>query len=219
MWAHPCAHVVFDTDPAPRGRMGPAQVEEMSQAMIRWEFVYTKQGNSLWYFCRKTLNFTYKFHIYSLQPSFLKTWLLELLKSTDSFCFEAMQFFASNRNFPPCLHWFLSIPGFKFACVVSAGEPCPPTNLYSIPVCDKIIILIGKQTIYTCRNKKIHPDFNCFLLNVRRVSAIVWTKRSTTERSWRKLLWVINGSINEINNNNLSTKSKFQWILIIVNVN
>lgn len=35
MWAHPCAHVIFDTDPTPRGRTGPAEEEEMSQAMIR----------------------------------------------------------------------------------------------------------------------------------------------------------------------------------------
>ncbi|EDO42996.1 predicted protein, partial [Nematostella vectensis] len=35
MWGYPCAHVVFDTDPAPRDRKGPAQVDEMSQAMIR----------------------------------------------------------------------------------------------------------------------------------------------------------------------------------------
>ncbi|KAL9952382.1 hypothetical protein ACROYT_G039632 [Oculina patagonica] len=35
MWAQPCAHVIFDTDPTPRGRGGPAQEDEMSQAMIR----------------------------------------------------------------------------------------------------------------------------------------------------------------------------------------
>jgi len=35
MWAQPCAHVIFDTDPTPRGRSGPAEEEEMSQAMIR----------------------------------------------------------------------------------------------------------------------------------------------------------------------------------------
>ena len=35
MWAHPCAHVIFDTDPTPRGRGGPAEEEEMSQALIR----------------------------------------------------------------------------------------------------------------------------------------------------------------------------------------
>ena len=35
MWAQPCAHVIFDTDPTPRGRNGPAEEEEMSQAMIR----------------------------------------------------------------------------------------------------------------------------------------------------------------------------------------
>lgn len=35
MWAHPCAHVIFDTDPTPRGRSGPAEEAEMSQAMIR----------------------------------------------------------------------------------------------------------------------------------------------------------------------------------------
>lgn len=35
MWAHPCAHVIFDTDPTARGRGGPAEEEEMSQALIR----------------------------------------------------------------------------------------------------------------------------------------------------------------------------------------
>ena len=35
MWKHPCAQVIFDSDPAPKGRSQPAQVEEMSQAMIR----------------------------------------------------------------------------------------------------------------------------------------------------------------------------------------
>ena len=35
MWSQPCAHVIFDTDPAPRGGHEPAKVEEMCQAMIR----------------------------------------------------------------------------------------------------------------------------------------------------------------------------------------
>lgn len=35
MWKHPCAQVIFDSDPAPKGRPLPAQIEEMSQAMIR----------------------------------------------------------------------------------------------------------------------------------------------------------------------------------------
>jgi len=41
MWAHPCAHVIFDTDPTPRGRGGPAEEKEMSQALIRSEDVYS----------------------------------------------------------------------------------------------------------------------------------------------------------------------------------
>lgn len=41
MWAHPCAHVIFDTDPTPRGRGGPAEEEEMSQALIRSVDTYT----------------------------------------------------------------------------------------------------------------------------------------------------------------------------------
>ena len=36
MWSQPCAHVIFDTDPAPRGGHEPAKPEEMCQAMIRW---------------------------------------------------------------------------------------------------------------------------------------------------------------------------------------
>lgn len=35
MWRYPCAQVIFDSDPAPKGRSVPAQMEEMSQAMIR----------------------------------------------------------------------------------------------------------------------------------------------------------------------------------------
>ncbi|KAJ9576908.1 hypothetical protein L9F63_006526 [Diploptera punctata] len=35
VWKHPCAQVIFDSDPAPTGRSVPAQIEEMSQAMIR----------------------------------------------------------------------------------------------------------------------------------------------------------------------------------------
>ncbi|KXJ17742.1 RNA polymerase II-associated factor 1-like [Exaiptasia diaphana] len=35
MWSYACAHVVFDSDPTPRDQKGPAQIDEMSQAMIR----------------------------------------------------------------------------------------------------------------------------------------------------------------------------------------
>ncbi|XP_025421110.1 RNA polymerase II-associated factor 1 homolog [Sipha flava] len=34
-WRYPCAQVIFDSDPAPKGQPIPAQTEEMSQAMIR----------------------------------------------------------------------------------------------------------------------------------------------------------------------------------------
>ncbi|XP_062122461.1 RNA polymerase II-associated factor 1 homolog [Drosophila sulfurigaster albostrigata] len=34
-WKYPCAQVIFDSDPAPLGKNVPAQLEEMSQAMIR----------------------------------------------------------------------------------------------------------------------------------------------------------------------------------------
>ncbi|XP_052869222.1 RNA polymerase II-associated factor 1 homolog [Anopheles cruzii] len=34
-WKYPCAQVIFDSDPAPSGKNVPAQIEEMSQAMIR----------------------------------------------------------------------------------------------------------------------------------------------------------------------------------------
>ena len=37
LWKYPCAQVIFDSDPAPVGRSVPAQIEEMSQAMIRYE--------------------------------------------------------------------------------------------------------------------------------------------------------------------------------------
>lgn len=36
MWINPCAQVIFDSDPAPKDISGPAGVEMMSQAMIRW---------------------------------------------------------------------------------------------------------------------------------------------------------------------------------------
>ncbi|XP_055957330.1 RNA polymerase II-associated factor 1 homolog [Patella vulgata] len=35
LWQHPFAQVLFDSDPAPKGQSLPAQMEEMSQAMIR----------------------------------------------------------------------------------------------------------------------------------------------------------------------------------------
>ena len=35
MWKHPCPQVIFDSDPAPKGRSHTAQMEEMPQAMIR----------------------------------------------------------------------------------------------------------------------------------------------------------------------------------------
>ncbi|KAG1705839.1 RNA polymerase II-associated factor 1 [Nymphon striatum] len=35
VWKYPCAQVIFDSDPAPSGRPLSAQIEEMSQAMIR----------------------------------------------------------------------------------------------------------------------------------------------------------------------------------------
>lgn len=38
LWKYPCAQVMFDSDPAPVGRPVPAQLEEMSQAMIRLLF-------------------------------------------------------------------------------------------------------------------------------------------------------------------------------------
>ncbi|EDV47816.1 RNA polymerase II-associated factor 1 homolog [Drosophila erecta] len=34
-WKYPCAQVIFDSDPAPVGKNVPAQLEEMSQALIR----------------------------------------------------------------------------------------------------------------------------------------------------------------------------------------
>lgn len=36
MWINPCAQVIFDSDPAPKDISGPAGVEMMSQAMIRY---------------------------------------------------------------------------------------------------------------------------------------------------------------------------------------
>lgn len=35
LWKYPFAQVIFDSDPAPKGRSAPVQMEEMSQAMIR----------------------------------------------------------------------------------------------------------------------------------------------------------------------------------------
>lgn len=43
LWKYPCAQVIFDSDPAPAGKNVPAQIEEMSQAMIRYENIqYSK---------------------------------------------------------------------------------------------------------------------------------------------------------------------------------
>lgn len=41
LWKYPCAQVIFDSDPAPVGRSVPAQLEEMSQAMIRYADLIT----------------------------------------------------------------------------------------------------------------------------------------------------------------------------------
>lgn len=35
-WKYPCAQVIFDSDPAPMNKNVPTQIEEMSQAMIRY---------------------------------------------------------------------------------------------------------------------------------------------------------------------------------------
>jgi len=35
MWKHPCAQVIFDSDPAQKGKSTQVQLDEMSQAMIR----------------------------------------------------------------------------------------------------------------------------------------------------------------------------------------
>jgi len=37
LWKHPCAQVIFDSDPAQKDRPVAVQLEEMSQAMIRCE--------------------------------------------------------------------------------------------------------------------------------------------------------------------------------------
>jgi len=36
LWKHPCAQVIFDSDPAQKDKPLPTQTEEMSQAMIRF---------------------------------------------------------------------------------------------------------------------------------------------------------------------------------------
>ena len=36
LWKYPCAQVIFDTDPAPSGHPPQLQVEEMSQAIIKY---------------------------------------------------------------------------------------------------------------------------------------------------------------------------------------
>lgn len=43
VWKYPCAQVIFDSDPAPAGRSVPAQIEEMSQAMIRYVEMHGSQ--------------------------------------------------------------------------------------------------------------------------------------------------------------------------------
>lgn len=46
LWKYPCAQVIFDSDPAPVGKQVPAQIEEMSQAMIRWVFFFILNQSS-----------------------------------------------------------------------------------------------------------------------------------------------------------------------------
>lgn len=51
-WKYPCAQVIFDSDPAPANKNVPAQIEEMSQAMIRYEY---KNITILFCDCKKYL--------------------------------------------------------------------------------------------------------------------------------------------------------------------
>lgn len=46
LWKYPCAQVIFDSDPAPAGKLVPAQIEEMSQAMIRYVMLMYVENNS-----------------------------------------------------------------------------------------------------------------------------------------------------------------------------
>lgn len=39
IWRHPCAQVIFDNDPARKDKPVGEQMEEMNQAMIRWESI------------------------------------------------------------------------------------------------------------------------------------------------------------------------------------
>ena len=39
MWIHPCAQVIFDDNPAPKDKTSLEAIEEMSQAMIRYELI------------------------------------------------------------------------------------------------------------------------------------------------------------------------------------
>jgi len=50
LWKHPCAQVIFDSDPAQKHKTVVAQMEEMSQAMIRselWLYVLTNYGRPM----------------------------------------------------------------------------------------------------------------------------------------------------------------------------
>lgn len=53
LWKYPCAQVIFDSDPAPVGKQMPAQIEEMSQAMIRFVIMSTMLTvilcNNVWF--------------------------------------------------------------------------------------------------------------------------------------------------------------------------
>lgn len=40
MWKHPCAQVIFDTDPATAGKSTAEQMEEISQAIIWYLSIY-----------------------------------------------------------------------------------------------------------------------------------------------------------------------------------
>lgn len=58
LWKYPCAQVIFDSDPAPIGKGIPAQIEEMSQAMIRYVFyvfIHMSAYSQLIYKCSESL--------------------------------------------------------------------------------------------------------------------------------------------------------------------
>lgn len=65
LWKYPCAQVIFDSDPAPQDKPISAQIEQMSQAMIRYYKLHT-------HFIEKELKLTFIIYFCNIEVLWMK---------------------------------------------------------------------------------------------------------------------------------------------------